>query len=76
MSAHAHSAPCNRKLRPRRHRSPLSRERQAPQAPLPLAPPARPLRAEEQTAQVQTAVKPWQVALGVLALLCSGIDLG
>ncbi|WP_420428793.1 hypothetical protein [Algiphilus sp.] len=33
-------------------------------------------QADKAAPREQAKVKPWQVALGLLALLCSGIDLG
>lgn len=76
MPVHAHTTRRSHSHRPRRQRATTAVDARAARhhrLPTALAPSAQSGKASPQE---QAKVKPWQVALGMLALLCSGIDLG
>lgn len=76
MPATAASRPATSRARQPRHRT-SNPEATARRMPVQSASVSTPARRSEGTSPIdQPRVKTWQVALGFLALLCSGIDLG
>ncbi|MHA7833482.1 MAG: hypothetical protein ACX94A_03260 [Algiphilus sp.] len=76
MSVHAHTTRRSHSHRTRRHRAATAADATVARHHRPPSGRAFAAGSGKTSAQDQVRVKPWQVALGMLALLCSGIDLG